>query len=188
MNEIAAEHQAMIDMLLKKYGREKIISAMPVKGNNGRPENAKQNGAVVWAHLQFLQKYRVEQTKKKLESACDMLAKNLDRYLARRRRQGWSAFRKMHFEAQKLARVDANFSLFMTNFGNQLDDLAANNPDLVLLPMLEEGTKEGLRAPVFDMHSSLRESAPFVQIHVWNDPRFLPVVTFVLDPTQKIFE
>jgi hypothetical protein len=184
---IPSEHQAMVDMLVEKHGREAIIAALPVEKNagSGRPPNAQINKAVVWAHLQFLQKYRVRQNTKKLEAACGILANNLDHYLAGRGRQGESAFRKMHFAALRLARTDADFSLFMTTFSGYLDEIAGGNSDLVLLPLLEEGTRGGLRRPAFDMHLVVKEGQPMVQIHVWNDP---PVVTFVLDPTQKLFE
>jgi hypothetical protein len=190
MNGIAVEDMAILDGLLEKYDRDIIISALSKnddnKGIRGRRKNAEQNSAVVWAHLQFLQKHRVQQPKKKLQCACDILEKNLDRYLAGRRKQGAPAFRKMHFAAQKRGRESSEFFLFMTGLLNQLEGLAIS-PDVILLPFLGEGTSRGLKTPLFDTHS-IKQGAPMVQFGVWDDPRFSPVVTLVLDPTQKIFQ
>ncbi len=189
MNAIAADDMAILDALLEKYDRDMIISALSNDDSGsvrGRRKNAEQNSAVVWAHLQFLQKHRVRQPKKKLQVACDMLEENLSRHLAGRRKQGSSAFRKMHFAAQKRAREDSEFSLFMTGLLNQLEGLAVSQ-DVILLPFLGEGTSEGQRTPLFDTHS-IKQGGPMVQFGVWDDPRFSPVVTLVLDPTQKLFE
>jgi hypothetical protein len=132
MNGIAVEDMAILDGLLEKYDREIIISALSKnddnKGTRGRRKNAEQNSAVVWAHLQFLQKHRVQQPKKKLQCACDILEEDLDRYLAGRRRQGAPAFRKMHFAAQKRGRESSEFSLFMIGLLNQLEGLASVRP------------------------------------------------------------
>ena len=189
MNGIAVADMAILDALLEKYDRDIIILALSKNVDRparGRRKDAEQNSAVVWAHLQFLQKHRVQQPKKKLQVDCDILEENLNRHLAGRRKQGASAFRKMHFVAQKHGRESSDFFLFMTGLLNQLEGLAVS-PDVVLLPFLGEGTSGGLRTPLFDMHS-IKRSGPLFQVGLWDDPRFSPVVTLVLDPTQKIFE
>jgi hypothetical protein len=206
MNAISPEDAAILHTLVERYGRDAIISALPESSNKPfapgarsdladkaarsrvrrRRSDDQRNKAVVWAHLQFLQKHRVQQSKKKLQIACDILEENLNRYLAGRRKQGAPAFRKMHFAAQKRARECSEFSLFMTGLLNQLEDLAIS-PDVILLPFLGEGTSDGLRTPSFDTHS-IEQGGPMVQFGFWDDPRFSPVVTLVLDPTQKIFE
>ena len=92
----------------------------------------------------------------------------------------------MHFKAQEIGRESAEFSLFMVGMLNHLEGLAVS-ADIILLPFLGEGTKDGPRTPLFDTHS-IKRGAPMFQIGLWDDPRFSPVVTLVLDPTQKIFE
>jgi hypothetical protein len=63
----------------------------------------------------------------------------------------------------------------------------AISPDVILLPFLGEGTSRGLKTPLFDTHS-IKQGGPMAQFSLWDDPRFSPVVTLVLDPTQKIFQ
>jgi hypothetical protein len=93
----------------------------------------------------------------------------------------------MYFKAQKSGRESTEFSLFMEGLLSHLEYLAAS-ADVILLPFLGEGTKSGLRTPLFDTRSIKQRGGPMCQFGLWNDPRFSPVVTLVLDPTQKIFE
>jgi hypothetical protein len=103
MNGISVDDAAILNALFKRYGRDAIISALPgrPRARVGRRSDAQQKNAVVWAHLQFLQKHRVQQPKKKLQIACDILSENLNSYLVGRRKQRAGAFRKMHFKAKK---------------------------------------------------------------------------------------
>jgi hypothetical protein len=155
MKKISDQHLLDLRHLVDLYGEDALISELKTIGSAksaGRPADLVLNIGIVWAHIEFLKLHRVKVKKKKLESACALLAGYLDRYTAAARTKSEVTLQNLYKRAPKAALVQPLVGLVMKDTYAVLLNELADAPHKVPIPYLIEGAVDGWKYPMFDTH------------------------------------
>jgi hypothetical protein len=107
---------AIVQSLTQKYGRAAVIRAASQKAEKleaGRPRNPSHNCAAVWAFVEFIKNFRVEESTKKFDHAVGHAARILAEVMPREEPFTEDALRNLYFEAKRRAKTEPAIATLM---------------------------------------------------------------------------
>jgi translation initiation factor 2B subunit (eIF-2B alpha/beta/delta family) len=154
MKKLSDEDDAALADLVERNGVDRVALYLKhLKGSNaGRPSDFFLNDAIIWAHIEFLKLHRVVAKKKKLESACELLAEYLDRFTHDARPKSSATLENIYKRAKKHADKVRWMAAVMSDVYRVLERHLEHKPQKVPVPYLIEGKGAGQKYPTLDTY------------------------------------
>ena len=147
----------------------------------GRPSDLILNTAILWAHIEFLKLHRVIGKKRKLESACELLADYLDRYTVGGRSKSEVTLKNIYKSARNAAAGEPLIEIVMHDAYAVLLENLGTEPKKIPIPYLIEGVSAGLKFPTVDRH----QFGDNMEIVGCNGPKYSAAFSMIVTPKNN---